>query len=96
VFPGRFTGFWVHLLAHFTKNGSCLQKRSTFLKTTHLEAGQVLKMILQYQLMVKHDKKIAILLLQGVSAYFLFVNVFFRWLVFVIFSLDDHNPEFLL
>jgi len=53
-------------------------------------------MILQYQLMVKHDKKIAILLLQGVSAYFLFVNVFFRWLVFVIFSLDDHNPEFLL
>jgi len=56
-------------MAHFTKNGSCLQERnSSFIKITHLEAGHVLKMILQYQLMVEDNKKIAILLLQCVSA----------------------------
>jgi hypothetical protein len=98
VFPGRFTGFWVCLMAHFTKNGFCLQKRnSSFIKITHLEAAHVLKMILQYQLTFEDHKKIAILLLQCVTAYFFFfVSVIFRWLVFVIFSLDGHNPEFLL
>jgi len=45
-------------MAHFTKNGSCPQKRnSSFIKITHLEAGHVLKRILQYQLMVKDHKK---------------------------------------
>jgi len=84
-------------MAHFTKNGFSLQKRnSSFIKITHLEAGRVLKMILQYQLMVEDHKKIAILLLQCVSAHFLFGSVLFRWLVFDIFSLDGHHPEFLL
>lgn len=90
-------GFWVCLMAHFTKNGFCLQKRnSSFIKIAHLEGGHVLKMILQYQLMVEDHRKIAILLLQCVSAYFLFVSVLFRWLVFDIFSLNGHHPEFLL
>jgi hypothetical protein len=97
VFPGRFAGFSVCLMEHFNKNGSCPQKRnSSFIKVTHLEAGHILKMILQYQLIVEDHKKIAILLLQCVSAYFLFVSVIFRLLVFVIFSLDGHNPGFLL
>jgi hypothetical protein len=84
-------------MAHFTMNGSCPQeKNSSCIKITHLEADHVLKVILQYQLMVEDHKKQAILLLQCVSAYFLFVSVIFRWLVLVIFSLDDHHPAFLL
>jgi hypothetical protein len=74
----------------------CRKEIALLLKSTHLETGHVLKMILQYQLIVEDHKKRAVLLLQCVSAYFLFVSVFFRWLVFVIFSLDGHHPEFLL
>jgi hypothetical protein len=56
----------------------CRKEIALLLKIAHLEAGHVLKMILQYHLMVEDHKKIAILLLQCVSAYFLFVSIIFQ------------------